>query len=80
MLKEERELRKWAKEYLHIYPERSKLLLKDITALVRAVREDAAKVAEEYCTIKHGGDPSKTWYDARTAERIAATIRAKGKK
>jgi hypothetical protein len=72
MLKEERELRKYLREsvtddypdeFINIRREWGKL----ITLLVRAVREDCAKVAEE---IKHE-------YGCAAPDKIAAAIRGK---
>ena len=50
MLDEEKELMKWADEDNDIHPrEGRKLFYKEITALVKAVREDAAKTVETMC-------------------------------
>jgi hypothetical protein len=68
VLKEEKELRKWANEYLHIYGARRKLLLKDITAFRRAVIEECAKVAGGY-------DFENTHESVRLQADIAAAIR-----
>ena len=71
MLKEEKELRGWASSIDPDYDD-PKVFLKDVTALVKAVREDCAKVADDW-DYNHGSEQQPWAYGSR----IAAAIRGK---
>ena len=79
--KEERELRKWIKDWLYKtshpddHAEREPLRL--VRNLVRAVREDCAKVADEHA-VKFDYGPTGSGLGINASKQIAAAIRAKG--
>jgi len=76
MLKEEKALRKDIREDMKIQSSTEKWLLKRITALVRAVREDCAKVAEQgQCNIQEWSE--EVLFEGNAYEEIAAAIRGK---
>lgn len=73
MLPEEKELRAWDHT---VEPNGSKReFYADIRALVRAVREDCARVAESFYSPPSAGNPHSR--GLQTCEKIAAAIQAR---
>ena len=73
MLAEERQLRDRIREYAPtLYEE--KRMLSFLTAIKKAVREDAAKVAYEEALMHKSGNAK---WDVNVGENIAAAIRRK---
>jgi hypothetical protein len=78
MMKEEKELRKWVRWATCDLPdaEEKRFAFKTITALIRAVREECAKVADSFHEPPY---PSTTSSMYTVPQKIAIAIRRKGK-